>query len=170
MTPGFAVVRLPARAVSNTLIIETRAVPVLADHPGGIVAARQHARRLAGDWAQGVAVARPEDDVFVVETGATFDPDADTVPTMPTDRDRPASTCRHPMAPGFYVVRQAVPGAGTRMIVESVPFAIRPDIDGDDARLRARMSAENWRDYIQGQHPRDLVFVIERESAPEEKA
>lgn len=153
---GFTVVRLPAKSAGNTLIIETRPVAVLDDYPGGIDAARRNARKLAGDWAQGVEERYPLDDVFVIETGSDQ--------PLPADRDRPSDTQqRRRMKAGFYVVRRTVPGSGTRLIIESVPFRIRPDIDGDDARERARMMADNWCDFIKGQYPRHQVFVIERE-------
>ena len=53
------------------------------------------------------------------------------------------------MIPGFYVVRIPRRSSTGRMIVESVPF-------------KQRFRANRWRGFIQDQHPKDDVFVIER--------
>jgi hypothetical protein len=66
------------------------------------------------------------------------------------------------MIPAFYVVRQTGRSLTQRLIVESVPFEIRADLFGDDARERARAEADRWMDFVQGQHPKDEVFVIEK--------
>lgn len=55
---------------------------------------------------------------------------------------------------GFYVVRMPKNGTGSRLIVESVPF-------------KDKQGAENWRDFIQSQHPKDNVFVIEKSDEPD---
>lgn len=67
------------------------------------------------------------------------------------------------MHKGFYVVRMPFNGAGSRLIVESKCFqkadAInKPDIDDEWIRLQV----DNWCDFVQSQHPKDDVFVIER--------
>lgn len=62
---------------------------------------------------------------------------------------------------GFLVLRQTARGGNT-LIVSSKLFKPRPDIDGDDARKRARASADGWADFIRSEHPRDDVFVVER--------
>lgn len=69
------------------------------------------------------------------------------------------------MEPGFYVVRMAARGAGSRLIVESICFKVVPAFDAGEETPRewARRHADNWRDFIAGQHPNDDVFVIERE-------
>ena len=79
-------------------------------------------------------------------------------------------TERRIMEPGFYVVRMPKNGAGSRLIVESRPFRIIPDEEWADlggappnARQYARSNAERWRDFVQSEHPKDDVFVIERE-------
>lgn len=78
---------------------------------------------------------------------------------------------RRIMEPGFYVVRMPKNGAGSRLIVESRPFRIIPDdewkealgSDRPSARSYARSNAERWREFVQSEHPKDDVFVIERE-------
>lgn len=71
------------------------------------------------------------------------------------------------MTPGFYVVRMPKNGRGSRLIVESRPFRIPANWNNpvETARDFARRSADNWRDFIQSQHPKDDVFVIEKEIA-----
>lgn len=70
-----------------------------------------------------------------------------------------AASTKRQMEPGFYVVRMPENGVGSRLIVESRPFLLTKN--GPD-REYAMHQAENWRDFIQGQHPKDDVFIIER--------
>jgi len=65
---------------------------------------------------------------------------------------------KYTMEPGLYVVRMPARGMGSRLIVESRPFRFLPDID----KAWTLTQAENWRDFIQSQHPQDDVFVVER--------
>ena len=70
------------------------------------------------------------------------------------------------MHPGFYVVRMPERGMGQRLIVESRPFPKEapegspPGLFTDPTWFRRQ--AESWCDFIQSQHPKDDVFVIER--------
>jgi hypothetical protein len=55
------------------------------------------------------------------------------------------------LIPAHYVVRissRTNPSSATRLIVESRPFY-------------SRSEADSWRDFVQSQHKRDSVFVIE---------
>jgi len=77
---------------------------------------------------------------------------------------------RYTMEPGFYVVRMPARGTGLRLMIESRPICIPEDEVWNElprsrqtAREYARDTAERWRDFIQSQHPKDDVFVIERE-------
>lgn len=77
---------------------------------------------------------------------------------------------RRLMEPGFYVVRMTARGIGSRLIIESRPFRIISDEEWNrispghttTAREYARDNAEGWCEFIQSQHPKDDVFVIER--------
>lgn len=61
------------------------------------------------------------------------------------------------MIPGFYVVRLPSRAKTDRLTVESVPF-------------KERWRADNWCEFIQSQHPKDDVFVIQRmEPIPEDE-
>jgi hypothetical protein len=60
------------------------------------------------------------------------------------------------MTPGFVVIR--IPKKGSRWIVESRIF--RTD-DPEFDRGWVLGHAERWRDHIQGQHPKDEVFIVE---------
>lgn len=64
------------------------------------------------------------------------------------------------MLPGLYVVRVPHNGSGSRLIVESRPFQKKEGFSDDWVRNQA----DNWRDFIQSEHPRDEVFVIERKA------
>ncbi len=63
------------------------------------------------------------------------------------------------MEPGFYVVRMPARGMGSRLIIESRPFRQFPDV----REGYARECAEQWKLTIQHFHPKDDVFVIERQ-------
>lgn len=65
------------------------------------------------------------------------------------------------MAPGYYVVRMPHRGMGSRLSVESVCFRIRPEIEAESPGWCLRQ-ADSWRDFVQSQHPKDDVFVIEK--------
>ncbi|USN14179.1 hypothetical protein KABACHOK_03430 [Brevundimonas phage vB_BpoS-Kabachok] len=71
------------------------------------------------------------------------------------------------MHPGFYVVRMPKNGAGSRLIVESRPFRKIAWIEAEEPGY-ARRQAESWRDFVQDEHPKDDVFVIEREGPMDE--
>ncbi|UTC29017.1 hypothetical protein MARCHEWKA_05050 [Brevundimonas phage vB_BpoS-Marchewka] len=73
------------------------------------------------------------------------------------------------MAPGFYVVRMPKNGAGSRLIVESRPFQKIAWIETQEPGW-ARRQAELWCDFVQSQHPKDDVFVIERKGPEIEAA
>ena len=73
------------------------------------------------------------------------------------------------MHPGFYVVRMPVNGTGSRLIVESRPFEKVAWIEAQSPGW-ARRQAESWRRFVQGNHPKDTVFVIEREGPEDEAA
>lgn len=65
--------------------------------------------------------------------------------------------------PGFYVLRVPARSMSNHALVESRPFQQNEDWpDG-----YARKMADDWRDYIQSEHPKDLVFVVERFAVPE---
>jgi hypothetical protein len=68
------------------------------------------------------------------------------------------------MEPGFYVVRVPAKGPGTRLIVESVCFPIRPvkGLNEAESLEWVKNQANGWCEFIQGRHPKDDVFVIER--------
>lgn len=75
------------------------------------------------------------------------------------------------MPPGFYVVRMPHSGAGSRLMVESRVFQPFTEVPTEGAlstlslenlNERVRSMAEGWADFIQQQHPKDDVFVIER--------
>lgn len=51
------------------------------------------------------------------------------------------------MKPAFYVARQTRSGSN-RLMIESVPF-------------KDKTAAEDWRGFIQSEHPKDDVVVIE---------
>lgn len=68
------------------------------------------------------------------------------------------------MHPGFYVVRMPANGVGSRLIVESRPFSKVDWVEAESPGY-ARRQAESWCDFVQSQHPKDDVFVIEREAA-----
>ena len=77
-----------------------------------------------------------------------------------------------PMEPGYYVVRRPSRGSGTRLHIESRPFVILSEevwreegIEADryTPRRYAYDNAERWRDFVQFQHPKDYVFIIEVE-------
>jgi hypothetical protein len=61
------------------------------------------------------------------------------------------------MEPGFYVVRSSHRGIGNRLIIESCRFGPHPSVDLEWVKLQAN----NWRDFIQSQHPKDDVVLIE---------
>lgn len=168
MKPGHYVVRLPSRSIRDRLAIETRPFRIdpadLADIVPGIAPddlstmARTRGRREAETWAQGLRSTNRRDDIFVIEVGA--DPEAPALSPTGTLR----GDGRYALPAGFYVVRIPARGSGTRLSVQSVCFAIRPDVYGAGARERALESADGWCGFIAGQHPRDTVFVIEREA------
>lgn len=66
------------------------------------------------------------------------------------------------MPPGLYVVRMPDRGMGQRLIIESICFQFKEGFDPD----WVRQQADNWCDYIQSQHPKDDVFVIEKPLTP----
>jgi len=59
------------------------------------------------------------------------------------------------MKPGFYVVRIPRRGSGGKLTIESICFSTERD------REFAKRGAHNWCDFVQSQHPKDEVFVIE---------
>lgn len=73
------------------------------------------------------------------------------------------------MIPGLYVVRVPAKGPGTRLIVESVCFQLKPVKGLDEAQSLewVKDKANDWCEFIQGQHPADDVFVIERPTPKE---
>jgi hypothetical protein len=61
------------------------------------------------------------------------------------------------MTPGFIIIR--IPNKGSSWIVESRVFRTDdPKFDRDWVLDRAK----SWRDLIQGQHPKDEVFIVEK--------
>ena len=168
MEPGHYVVRLSARSVRDRLAVETRPFAldpqVLAEFmpdaaPGELLLeARRRMRREAEIWALGLRATNARDDIFVFEVGAA----ADAPPITSSGLLKAGG--RRTLSPGFYAVRIPARGTGTRLTVESVPFAIRDDVHGVEARERALVSATNWAEFMGEQHPGDAVFVIEREA------
>lgn len=59
------------------------------------------------------------------------------------------------MKEGFYVVRMPARGSGGRLAIES-----RPQV--------SRQVCEGWRDFVQLEHPKDEVFIIEISKEEEE--
>ena len=59
------------------------------------------------------------------------------------------------MKPGFYVVRRPARGSGSKLTIESICF------DPTRDREFAERGAHNWCGFVQSQHPKDEVFVIE---------
>lgn len=64
------------------------------------------------------------------------------------------------MQAGFYVVRMPARGMGSRLVVESRCFQINPEIE-KEAPGWCRQRADDWCDFVQSEHPKDDVFVIE---------
>jgi hypothetical protein len=62
------------------------------------------------------------------------------------------------LQPGLYVVRLPHGAKSKKLIVESVCFRKKPGLPDDTAELMA----EGWRDFVQSEHPKDDVFVIEK--------
>jgi hypothetical protein len=64
------------------------------------------------------------------------------------------------MDSGFYVVRMPKRGIGSRLMIESICFKKHPK-DPTISDAWVRQQADSWCDFVQGQHPKDDVFVME---------
>lgn len=58
------------------------------------------------------------------------------------------------MKPGLYVARVPARSRSNRVIIESVCF--QEDPNGEHDRAAAR-----WQSFIQSEHPKDQVFIME---------
>lgn len=72
-----------------------------------------------------------------------------------------AAMTKRTMHPGLYVVRMPDRGMGARLHIESICFQFHPDKPHIKDEW-VRDQAQRWADFIQSQHPKDDVFVIER--------
>lgn len=60
------------------------------------------------------------------------------------------------MQPGLYVARTPRRSRSNRVMIESIAFQRQPGDPGEALR-----DVTNWCEFIQSQHPKDEVFVIE---------